>query len=165
MSERDSTSESSGSHPLVSLLFWLSGNKLQENEEPNREKEKKQQVEEDFVSNERPPRRSLSWKDEHPNELLETWHEFGDVKGPDMKLSSGNDADQDGKPSSMKAGTKLSRKPSTLGDEDSEEDKKRYSPNSPNWGFFVSITPPTDVYTNEVTKRAPTDQAADSSNK
>ena len=67
MSERDSTSENSGSHPLVSLLFWLSGNKLQENEAPNREKEKKQQVEEDSVANERAPRRSLSWLVLHLN--------------------------------------------------------------------------------------------------
>jgi hypothetical protein len=142
MSERNSESASeggSGSHPLVGLLFWMMGKNL---EEEVKETKNLTQQEEEIASSERIQRRSLSWKDEHPNELLETWHEFVDVKGPDIALTDSTDPDK----SSLKAGTMLSRKPSTLGDEDDEEDKKRYSPNSPNWGFFVAITPPTDLY-------------------
>ena len=116
-------------------------------------KEKLSKEEQD-IANERIQRRSLSWKDDHPNELLETWHEFADVKGRDIALDGGYGGGETGK-SNLKAGTTLSRKPSNIVDEDDEDDdKKRCSPNSPNWGFFVAITPPSDLYPNSSTSSA-----------
>lgn len=146
MTERGSeSSESSASHPLVGLLFWMMGKNLQEEASQFAKEDRDNNLtqQEEDIASERIQRRSLSWKDEQPNELLETWHEFVDVKGPDIALTTdGGDPDK----SSLKAGTTLSRRPSTLGDEDDEEVKKRCSPNSPNWGFFVAITPPNDLY-------------------
>ena len=155
--KNERTERDSGNHPLVGLLFWMMGKNLQEEASELAESEQlkvqeKLNKEELEIANERIQRRSLSWKDDHPNELLETWHEFADVKGQDIALDGGYEGGA-GK-SNLKAGTTLSRKPSNIVDEDDEDDKKRCSPNSPNWGFFVAITPPSDLYPTSGTSTA-----------
>jgi hypothetical protein len=133
-------SQAGRAHPLVGLLFWVLGKDLKtetnaakaQNDAPNDEEDR---------ATERIQRRSLSWKDDNPSESLATWHEFADVKAPDLALVS--DKPQS---SSLKSGTTLHRKQNTIDDNEEEEIKKRRSPNSPNWGFFVSITPPAELY-------------------
>jgi len=144
MSEKVADGGENESHPLVGLLFWMMGKNLGENDKKSSSNKVKKDLTQDEIDagQERIQRRSLSWKDENSNELLETWHEFADVKGPDMPLS-------DEKPSnpSLKAGTTLDRSKKVALNEE-EEERKRYSPNanSPNWGFFVSITPDNDIF-------------------
>lgn len=140
----DKSPEGQRSHPLVGLLFWMLGKDLKhDNASTEVDQSARTREEEDEVARERLQRRSLSWKDDNPNENLATWHEFVDVKAADVALSSGGE-----KPhvSSLKAGTTLQRHRSSIDDDDHEDAKKRRSPNSPNWGFFVSITPPAELY-------------------
>ena len=132
--------EAGRAHPLVGLLFWMMGKDLQA-EAAAKEAAGKEQVEQDRDPTERIQRRSLSWKDDTPDGALATWHEFADVKAPDVAIAS----DKPGN-SSLKSGTTLHRKHNTIDDNEDEDGKKRRSPNSPNWGFFVSITPPTEFY-------------------
>jgi hypothetical protein len=136
--------EGQRSHPLVGLLFWMLGKNLKhEDASTEVDQSARTREEEDEVAKERLQRRSLSWKDDNPNENLATWHEFVDVKGADVVLAAGGDKPQS---SSLKAGTTLQRHRSSIDDDDNEDAKKRRSPNSPNWGFFVSITPPAELY-------------------
>ena len=122
-------------------MFWMMGKDLKSEERTSLERD--EEAEEVVVANERLQRRSLSWKDDNPNELLATWHEFADVQAPDIALASESAVPSS---SSLKGGSTLLRRHSSIDDDDDDDAKKRRSPNSPNWGFFVSITPPTELY-------------------
>jgi len=140
MSENDT--QAGRAHPLVGLLFWMMGKDLKAEGEVQAGKEKERSEENrDQIGAEQIQRRSLSWKDDTPDGALATWHEFADVKAPDVAIASEKPQN-----SSLKSGTTLHRKQNTIIDDEDEDTKKRRSPNSPNWGFFVSITPPTEIF-------------------
>ena len=131
-------------HPLVGLLFWVLGKDLYGSSDHESLEELSHgspaiDTPDTFGSS------RLSWKDENSDGKLETWHEFADVKGPDVPLSEDNTRLS----SSLKSGgTTLARKKvSTDGERSySEEDLNRRSPNSDQWGLFVSLTPPMEYY-------------------
>ena len=135
-------------HPLVGLLFWVLGKDLHGGSSRDSVS--------DELSHGSPAidtpdtlgssdGRVLSWKDDNPDEKLVTWHEFADVKAPDVPLAEGATRLS----SSLKpGGTMLARKKVGVEGERnfSEEDLNRRSPNSDQWGLFVSLTPPMECY-------------------
>ena len=144
-----------GSHPLVGLLFWVLGKDLHE-------KHSRESIDEHSLGSpaiDTPDSigsgRALSWKDENPDEKLVTWHEFADVKAPDVPLAEGATAQR--LSSSLKpgagSGATLARKKAGEGERSfSEDDPNRRSPNSDQWGLFVSLTPPMEYYSAEAGK-------------
>jgi hypothetical protein len=135
-------------HPLVGLLFWVLGKDL--HDQPSRESMDEHSLGSPAIDT--PDTlgsgRALSWKDDNPDEKLVTWHEFADVKAPDVPLAEGANAPR--LSSSMKpgGGTTLARKMAGVEGERSfsEDDPNRRSPNSDQWGLFVSLTPPMEYY-------------------
>lgn len=127
------------SHPLVSLLFWALGQDV----EGERDGAKKQMDDNDDAND--GTVRTLSWKDEkvQGGSLTMTstfrFEEFADVAGPDMLLRSEADV-----PLRPKVLHRINNQGEGDADSDAADKKDRLTPNSPNnWGFFVSITPPT----------------------
>ena len=133
------------SHPLVAALFWILGKNLDDERMGSFDDNGSSGnlsgggTPDTFGSS---GSRSLVWKDDLPDEKLATWHEFADVKAPDMPLANSNQRLS----SSLKSsGQQLSRRGSTERTQ-SDDDFNRRSPNSDQWGLFVSLTPPTDYY-------------------
>ena len=70
-----------------------------------------------------------------------TWHEFADVKAPDVPLAEGATAQR--LSSSLKPGGVRGYIVKKAGEGErsfSEDDPNRRSPNSDQWGLFVSLT-------------------------
>lgn len=137
------------SHPLVAALFWILGKNLDDErvgsfDENGSTGSLGDGTPDTFGRNSSGSgSRSLIWKDDLPDEKLATWHEFADVKAPDMPLA---DNSQRLSSSLKSSGQQLSRK--TSADRNlSDDDFNRRSPNSDQWGLFVSLTPPSEYYT------------------
>ena len=132
-------------HPLVATLFWILGKSFDDDKTGSLDDYGSSGnlsgggTPDTFGSS---GSRSLSWKDDLPDEKLATWHEFADVKAPDMPLAHENQRLS----SSLKSsGQQLSRRGSTERSQ-GDDDFNRRSPNSDQWGLFVSLTPPVEYY-------------------
>ena len=140
------SNKSAESHPLVAALFWILGKDLDDQEKMGSFDEHGSSgnlATPDSLGSSGSRRSSLVWKDDLPDEKLATWHEFAEVKAPDMPLANSNQRLS----SSLKSsGQQLSRRTSTERSQ-SDDDFNRRSPNSDQWGLFVSLTPPTEYYT------------------
>lgn len=150
--------DSLASHPLVSLLFYFLGADVNKNKT-----ETLKMVDETESMNDPMKQRTLSWKDEKVNggslSTTSTFKfdhlgEFADVAGPDQVLRSDDEQRGPLKPKVLHRG--------------SQEDNG--SPNNlKDWGFFVSITPPTSELYSSVSKKgngtsSPPSSSAASSN-
>ena len=162
-------------HPLVGLLFWFLGKDLHDGA---RDSISELSMSPDGTPDNRfasADGRVLSWKDDNPDEKLVTWHEFADVKAPDMPLADENGNKDSTRPSGSNlkpGGTTLARSRVVTDVErtTSEDDLNRRSPNSDQWGLFVSLTPPIEYYTegsstNDNAAAAPTEQQSEKTHK
>jgi len=124
-------------HPLVSLVFWLMGKKIEE---------KKRTISPSSSTSlggggGMLKERTLSWKDEKGENIASWMDDFGGVRAPDVELRNPEDYKGQLKPQLRPKAMQSGNGSDGGGGTDSESSGHR-SPNSPNWGFFVSITPP-----------------------
>jgi len=126
MSQQQQQGKAMQQHPLVRLMFWALG----QDPLPNG-CETSLPTEGEEAGADGLKERTLSWKDEKqgaPLTTTNTWiDDFGEVEGQDVPL---------------KGSSSSALKPKALLNRESRNSGSGSDPGSPNWGFFVSITPP-----------------------
>lgn len=151
-------------HPVVSTVLWLIGGITKTPELPLSPTDK--------IDSSKIPRTNsrLSWKDEHDGEIAEYISHDAKEKNSVSLMSRKKSMSQVSSPDSLSEEGAALRRHSTDDDDDSDDQQRPSkggggggsgdtdqddSPMSPQWGWYVSTTPPQELYGKESTKTPP----------
>lgn len=118
-------------HPVVSTVLWLMGNTvpIEEEEEPKK------------------PARCLSWKDEHDGSPIAEYMTTPKNPPNEVRFGKIEEKTQQDRDNTMSRMQSLPALPRTDSDVDKYTDFKTEDETmSPQWGWYVSTTPPQEMY-------------------
>lgn len=112
-------------HPLIATVLWIMGTAVEKTPSTDSEEERKSS--------------SLTWKDDHGGHIAEYMEQIQSQSKENQKIEN-----------SPKKKLNLSSKNLVLSDESSTKstnwNEESEVTQSPQWGFYVSITPPSESY-------------------